>query len=163
MKLALWQKLQLCHILWAVCKMHLKDIIVFDIVNILTDDNFDARLDVITDCMFRPLNIWLPFNSIFLCLHQVRLAGGGIMLLTCPFIRLLPDLWTRYFENWWWTDFAAYWQKCEPVLLYIGTGSTWGKGMKHLFWESTVKVTWGRNRSQIFFSDKISQEVSNKF
>jgi len=43
--------------------------------------------------------IWLKF--------QTRLVGGGIMFSICPtvrssvhpFVRLLPNLWTRYFEN----------------------------------------------------------------
>jgi len=56
--------------------------------------------------------------------RQARLAGGGIMFSTCPsvcsFVCLLPNLWTRCFENEW-NDFDANWRKwsagrgCETV------------------------------------------------
>jgi len=51
--------------------------------------------------------------SVFLCLWQARLTGGGqYMFSSCPFVRpsvrLWTNLWNRYFENEW-TYFNAKW------------------------------------------------------
>jgi len=59
----------------------------------------------------------------------------------CPSVRLLPNLWRRYFE-YEWTDFDVNWYKRS-------TGQ--GRGMKRSIFgvrRSKVKVTRRRNRSQ---------------
>ena len=91
------------------------------------------------------------------------ITGGGIMFSTCSFalssdrsfVRPLPGLWTRYFENDW-TDFDANWHH-------------WFAGQGHEtinFWvrRSKVKITRRRNRSPKslsarYLTNKIFQQL----
>jgi len=70
-----------------------------------------------------------PVGSLCVCLHHARLHGQTL------FIRLLPNLWTRYFENEWTNS------------RQIGTNGPQGMAMKRSTLEATrskAKVTRGR-------------------
>jgi len=62
----------------------------------------------------------------FLCLHQARLASGGIIFSSCPFLRsfVCPsvNLWTQYLENQW-TEFDADWHKWSTRLVTVSAHS----------------------------------------
>jgi len=79
------------------------------------------------------LSVW-SYCYLRLCFHQAWLTGRGITFSARPFvrpsIRLLPNLWTHYFDNEW-TDFDASWYKrSTPRGVRPRNGQLWGQEVK---------------------------------
>jgi len=89
---------------------------------------------------------------VLLCFRQTRLVGG-ITLSTRP-VHLLPNLWTRYFENEW-TNFDANWRKWSA-----------GQGHETINFSGTrskVKVKRGRVGHRNHPFGEISEEIFDEF
>jgi len=106
-----------------------------------------------------------------MCHRQAIVAGEGIVFYGCPyvryfvlpFVRLLPNLWTLYFENKW-TDFNANWRKwtTEQRRETVNFGGQEVKDRRHTRPKLDLEA-WRRHNSLSFWVEYLFQlfEVYN--
>jgi len=80
----------------------------------------------------------------FLCLYQTRLACGGIIFSTCPFLRSSICVFVRHQ-----TCEHDFFLKSEPVLMQIGTSGPWARTGNGQLWGSGAQRSMS-HKAKIF-------------